>query len=96
MKNIKTFENYNNPDDNLGGFERAVNEILNDKELTQRICDLIPPGVILPLYFKGDIAKYMGNDITITDVRWKNGGYIYYFYNQEEDGEYYIYERDLD
>lgn len=84
-----------NKEENIGGFEDAVYKILNDIELTKKIINLIPSTVILPLYYKGDkvFLKDIEDYILITDVDWKNGGYIYYFYC---DGEYnYTYESDL-
>ena len=49
----------------------------------------------MPLFYKGDVVKTInGDEITITKVGWKNGGYIYYF--EDENGEvFYTYEDEL-
>ena len=74
----------------------SINITLKSK--SNKIVDLIPDNVILPLHYKGKrtYSKSAGRDIAITDVRWKNGGYIYYFYDESEGDELYVYEDDLD
>jgi len=87
-----------NREENLSGFIIAVQKLLKDKEMVEKVVNLIPDNVILPLYYKGDkvYSKSVGHDIVITDIRWKNGGYIYFFYDEVEGDEFYVYEDDLD
>lgn len=92
-----------NREENLSGFRIAVTELLKENgiissDTSNKIVDLIPDNVILPLHYKGKqtYSKSAGRDIVITDVRWKNGGYIYYFYDESEGDELYVYEDDLD
>ena len=81
--------------ENLGGFQRALERITRDGAMAAQIMDLIPSTVILPLYFKGEhaYAKEAGL-IEISDIAWKNGGYIYFFIDGSGE-ERYIYERDF-
>lgn len=92
-----------NREENLSGFRIAVMESLKEKgieciDLANKIVDLIPDNAILPLHYKGNrtYSKSEGREIAITDVRWKNGGYIYYFYDESEGDERYVYEDDLE
>ena len=49
----------------------------------------------MPLYYKGDIVELNdGGKVEIIEVGWKNGGYIYYF-NDDEHGSLYTYEDDI-
>jgi len=78
--------------ENLIGFEKKLKELLGNSDKVKQILDLIPEKVILPLYYKGDVVKLRdGNVITITEVGFKRGEYIYFF--EDEDGEEY-YERE--
>jgi hypothetical protein len=83
--------------ENLGGFQRALDRITGDKEMTEQIMSLIPSTVILPLYFKGETAKVEGvGEVVITDIAWKNGGYIYFFRDEASGDEVYTYEHNLE
>ena len=81
--------------ENLMGFERKLVELLGDSEKVTQIIELFPKSIIMPLFYKGDVVKTInGDEITITKVGCKNGGYIYYF--EDEDGEvFYTYEDEL-
>ena len=93
MKKFSNFLNESNSDnENLIGFEKKLKEIIGDVDKVNQILDLIPEKVILPLYYKGDVVKLRdGGEITITDVGFKGGEYIYYF--KDEEGEEW-YERE--
>ena len=84
-------------EENLCGFNRKVLSLLKDKELTQKIIDLIPDNVILPLYYRGKVmySKSLGRDIIIDKVEWKDNGYVYFFID-DYGNESYVFENDLD
>jgi hypothetical protein len=49
----------------------------------------------MPLFYKGDVVELNeGGQIEIVQLDWKNGGYIYY-YDDEENGLLYTYEDDI-
>ena len=78
--------------ENLIGFEKKLKELLGNSDKVKQLLDLIPEKVLLPLYYKGDVVKLRdGSVITITEVGFKRGEYIYFF--EDEDGEEY-YERE--
>lgn len=78
--------------ENLIGFEKKLKELLGNSDKVGEILDLIPDNVILPLYYKGDVVKtHEGDTITITEVGFKRGNYIYFF--EDENGEEW-YERE--
>ena len=82
--------------ENLIGFERKLEEIVGDSGKIAQIMSLFPKSIIMPLFYKGDTATLNDDnvDITIVKVGWKNGGYIYYF--QDEEGDLvYTYEENL-
>jgi hypothetical protein len=65
-----------------------------DDTIVDSILELIPDGVIMPVFYKGDKAPLKsGETVTITNNGWKGGSYIYYY---ELDGdEVYSYEEDF-
>ena len=66
--------------ENIKGFKRKLEEILDDKSKINDILDLIPKGIILPIFYKGDTAVLDNGDVVkITGYDWKNGMYIYYY-----------------
>jgi hypothetical protein len=66
--------------ENIKGFKRKLEEILDDKSKINDILDLIPKGIILPIFNKGDTAVLDNGDVVkITGYDWKNGMYIYYY-----------------
>ncbi|MFA5586718.1 MAG: hypothetical protein WDA02_09375 [Saccharofermentanales bacterium] len=66
--------------ENIKGFKRKLEEIIDDKSKINDILDLIPKGIILPIFYKGDIAVLDNGDVVkITGYDWKNGMYIYYY-----------------
>ena len=78
--------------ENTMGFERKLRELLGNSDKVGEILDLIPDNVLLPLYYKGDVVKTReGNVITVTEVGFKRGEYIYFF--EDEGGEEW-YERE--
>jgi len=80
--------------ENLIGFIRKLNNILDDKSKIEEIISLFPKSIIMPMFYKGDTATLLdGNVVTVTD-RWKNGEYIYYFEDEEGD-EVYTYESEF-
>ena len=84
-----------NVNENLKGFERKIAEILGDSNKVDEIISLFPKSIIMPLFYIGDIVELNnGRKIEIVEVNWKNGGYIYYF-NDEEKGLLYAYEDDM-
>jgi hypothetical protein len=95
MKYLKSFKKITeSKSENIKGFERKLMEIV-ESDKVQKILDLIPDGVILPLFYKGDIVNLVeGGSVTITDSSYKNGEYIYY-YELDED-EVYSYESDFE
>jgi hypothetical protein len=97
MKHIKKYnESKNNNEDNLTGFIRKLNNILDDKSKIEEIISLFPKSIIMPMFYKGDEATLIdsGDVVTITDISWKNGEYIYYFENNDGD-EVYTYESEF-
>ena len=99
MKHIKKFnESKSNNDDNLIGFIKKLNNILDDKSKIDQIISLFPKSIIMPMFYKGDEVTLNDSDhvvtITITDIGWKNGEYIYYFDNEEGD-RVYTYESEF-
>jgi len=81
--------------ENLIGFIRKLNNILDDKSKIEEIISLFPKSIIMPMFYKGDTATLLdGNVVTVTDVGWKNGEYIYYFEDEEGD-EVYTYESEF-
>lgn len=79
--------------ENLMGFKRKLMEIVNDDQIDQ-ILNLFPPGIIMPLFYIGDDIRLKdGPNVTITNVSYKNGEYIYY-YNLDGD-EVYSYESEF-
>lgn len=93
MKYLKKFESIFDKSDNLIGFKRKLLEFL-DEEDVKIILDLIPDGVILPLFYKGDSAKLKtGEEVIILDTDYKNREYIYYY---DVNGDsLYSYESDF-
>ena len=66
--------------ENIKGFKRKLEEIIDDKSKINDILDLIPKGIILPIFYKGDTAVLDNGDVVkITGYDWKNGMYIYYY-----------------
>lgn len=93
MKHLEYFKKVNeSKDSNLVGFKRKLSEIVNDEQV-DRILELIPDSIIMPLFYKGDKAKLKSNSkkVEITDIGYKNRQYIYYYYNLDDD-EVYSYE----
>ena len=81
--------------ENLKGFEKKLTEILNDSIKVDEIISLFPDSIIMPLFYKGDVVELNeGGQIEIVQLGWKNGGYIYY-YDDEENGLVYTYEDDI-
>jgi hypothetical protein len=63
--------------ENLMGFKRKLMEIVNEDQADQ-ILNLFPPGIIMPLFYIGDVIRLKdGSDVIITNVSYKNGEYIY-------------------
>jgi len=97
MKHIKKYnESKNNNEDNLTGFIRKLNNILDDKSKIEEIISLFPKSIIMPMFYKGDEVTLIdsGDIVIITDIAWKNGEYIYYFENNDGD-EVYTYESEF-
>lgn len=81
-----------NQNENLMGFEKRLGRILNDSAKVSEILGLIPENVLLPLFYKGDVVRLReGGEITITEVGFKRGEYIYFF--EDENGDEW-YERE--
>ena len=77
--------------ENIKGFKRKLEEIIDDKSKINDILDLIPKGIILPIFYKGDTAVLDNGDVVrITRYDWKNGTYIYYY--KVGSNEIYSYE----
>jgi len=81
--------------ENLIGLKRKMMEIVKDPNKVNEILNLFPDSIIMPLYYKGDVAKLNDGDdtveVTIVKSDRKYGEYIYYFYS--EDGDLvYAYE----
>jgi hypothetical protein len=93
MKYLKSFNINESNSDNLIGFERKLLEFLDSDDVNS-VLELIPEGVIMPIFYKGDKAKLKSNDlVTILEVGYKNREYIYYY---DLDGdEVYSYESDF-
>lgn len=80
-------------EENLMGFKRKLSEML-DNTIVDSILELIPNGVVMPVFYKGDKAHLKsGETVVITDTRWKNGSYIYYY--ELNGDEVYSYEDDF-
>jgi len=81
--------------DNLIGFKRKIMEIVNDETKVNEILSLFPNKIIMPLFYTGDTVKLKdGNEVTVVKSGWKNGEYIYYFYNEDDD-LVYTYEEEF-
>jgi hypothetical protein len=75
------------------GFKRRLLDFL-DLEDVEKILELIPEGVVLPLFYKGDSAKLKnGEEVIILDTGYKNREYIYYY--DFEGEKLYSYESDF-
>jgi hypothetical protein len=75
--------------ENLIGFKRKMMEIVKDSNKVNEILNLFPDSIIMPLYYKGDVAKLNDGDdtveVTIVKSDRKYGEYIYYFYSVDGD-----------
>jgi hypothetical protein len=93
LKNFNLIKESFSKEENLQGFKRKLSEMLDDT-IVGSILELIPDGIIMPVFYKGDKARLKdGGDVTITKTGWKGGSYIYYY---ELDGdEVYSYEDDF-
>lgn len=81
--------------DNLIGFKRKIMEIVNDATKVDEILNLFPNKIIMPLFYTGDQVKLKnGDEVRIVKSDWKNGEYIYYFYNEDDD-LVYTYEEEF-
>lgn len=77
--------------ENLKGFKRKLMEIMNTNQVDE-VLRLIPKHIIMPLFYVGDEATLEdGSKVIITDMRIKNGQYVYYYISDEDD-EVYSYE----
>lgn len=93
MKYLKSFKLNESKSENIKGFERKLMSIL-EIDKVKDILDLIPDGIILPLFYKGDVVELIeGGYVTITESDYKNGEYIYYYYIDGD--EVYSYESDF-
>lgn len=96
MKHLKSFnlikESFSK-EENLIGFKRKLSEMLDDT-IVDSILELIPNGVVMPVFYKGDKAPLKsGENVEITGTSWKNGSYIYYY--ELNGDEVYSYEDDF-
>jgi hypothetical protein len=93
LKNFNLIKESFSKEENLQGFKRKLSEMLDDT-IVDSILELIPDGIIMPVFYKGDKARLKdGEDVTIIKTGWKGGSYIYYY---ELDGdEVYSYEDDF-
>jgi hypothetical protein len=81
--------------DNLIGFKRKIMEIVNDETKVNEILSLFPNKIIMPLFYTGDMVKLKdGYEVTVVKSGWKNGEYIYYFYD-DDDNLVYTYENEF-
>ena len=81
--------------DNLIGFKRKIMEIVNDATKVNEILSLFPNKIIMPLFYTGDEVRLKnGDEVRIVKSGWKNGEYIYYFYNEDDD-LVYTYEEEF-
>jgi hypothetical protein len=75
--------------ENLIGFKRKMMEIVKDSNKVNEILNLFPDSIMMPLYYKGDVAKLNDGDdtveVTIVKSDRKYGEYIYYFYSVDGD-----------
>jgi uncharacterized protein YodC (DUF2158 family) len=72
--------------DNLIGFKRKIMEIVNDETKVNEILSLFPNKIVMPLFYIGDTVKLKdGDEVRIVKSYWKNGEYIYYFYDKDDD-----------
>ena len=75
--------------ENLIGLKRKMMEIVKDSNKVNEILNLFPDSIIMPLYYKGDVAKLNDGDdtveVTIVKSDRKYGEYIYYFYSVDGD-----------
>ena len=93
MKHLEYFKRINeSKDSNLAGFKRKLMEIVNTEKV-DRILELIPDTIIMPLFYKGDKVRLKkgSKKVKITDIGYKNRQYIYYYYDLNDD-EVYSYE----
>ena len=64
-------------------------EIVKDSNKVNEILNLFPDNIMMPLYYKGDVAKLNDGDdtveVTIVKSDRKYGEYIYYFYSVDGD-----------
>lgn len=80
--------------DNLSGFERKIKEIIGDDYKVQKILELFPDTIVMPLFYKGDQAEMDGKKITIDEFGMKGHRYIYYFTDEHGD-QWYAREEEL-
>jgi uncharacterized protein YodC (DUF2158 family) len=81
--------------DNLMGFKRKIMEIVGDATKVNEILSLFPNKIIMPLFYTGDEVRLKdGDEVRIVKSGWKNGEYIYYFYNEDDD-LVYTYEEEF-
>ena len=75
--------------ENLIGLKRKMMEIVKDPNKVNEILNLFPDSIIMPLYYKGDVAKLNDGgkteEVTIVKSDRKYGVYIYYFYSVDGD-----------
>jgi hypothetical protein len=75
--------------ENLIGLKRKMMEIVKDPNKVNEILNLFPDSIMMPLYYKGDVAKLNDGDdtveVTIVKSDRKYGEYIYYFYSVDGD-----------
>jgi len=75
--------------ENLIGCKRKMMEIVKDSNKVNEILNLFPDNIMMPLYYKGDVAKLNDGDdtveVTIVKSDRKYGEYIYYFYSVDGD-----------
>ena len=75
--------------ENLIGLKRKMMEIVKDSNKVNEILNLFPDSIMMPLYYKGDVAKLNDGDdtveVTIVKSDRKYGEYIYYFYSVDGD-----------
>jgi hypothetical protein len=75
--------------ENLIRFKRKMMEIVKDPNKVNEILNLFPDSIMMPLFYKGDVAKLNDGDdtveVTIVKSDRKYGEYIYYFYSVDGD-----------
>jgi len=78
--------------ENLKGFKRKLMEIMGTNQVDE-VLRLIPKHIIMPLFYVGDEATLEdGDKVIITDLRIKNGQYIYYYFSEVYGEEVFSYE----